>query len=329
MPGTPIPALRRGLLISLLIIGHVAAAEAQQWPTRPVHIVVPFAAGGSTDVLARVYSEQLAQRLGQPVVIENRPGGGGNLGPAVVSKAPADGNMMFVGAAPGYVNSAAVFKNPGYDAERDFAAVAMLATQAMMLTLHPSLPPNTLGEFIAYAKANPGKFNYASPGVGSPNFLAMELLKSIAGLDIVHVPYRGGGPMTQDVIAGQVGVMFASYATIGPHLQSGKLKVVAASGKGRIPQAPEIRTIAEQGLAGYQVDQWYGLLAPVGTPPAAIARMAMAIREVAALKEVRERLLQLGYEAAMETTPAEFSNLIRRDIVKWSDVVRRAGIKPE
>jgi tripartite-type tricarboxylate transporter receptor subunit TctC len=318
-------------LAALIVLGTGLAgtAAAQQWPTRPVSLVVPFVPGGATDIIARLYSDKLAARLGQPVVVDNRPGGGGNLGPAFVAKSAPDGHVLFVGSSPGFVNARALSKDAGYDPAKDFVAVTLLATQAMLLTLHPSLSPNTLQEFIAFAKSQPGKLSYATPGIGTPHHLAMELLKLTAGLDIVHVPYRGGAPMTQDVVAGQVGTMFASYVIVGPHLRAGKLKVVAASGLRRIPQAPEVRTVTEQGLQGFDVESWFGLVAPTGTPEAAIARMTEAVQAVAAMDEVQQKLMQIGFEVAPVMSTAKFGELLKRDIARWSDVVSKAGIKPE
>lgn len=305
------------------------SAIAQQWPTRPVSLVVPFVPGGATDVVARIYADRLAQRLGQPVVIENKPGGGANLGPAYVAKSTPDGHTLFVGSSPGFVNALSLSKDAGYDPGRDFTAIAILATQSFLLTLHPSVAPKTVKEFVAYVKASPGKLSYATPGIGTPHHLAMELFKHMAGLDIVHVPYRGGAPMTQDVLAGQVGTMFGSFVIVGPHLKSGKLKVIAGSGSRRVPQVPDVATIAEQGYPDYDVEAWHGLVAPRGTPETAIARMHAAVKEAQASEEIKDKLVKIGFEVPKSMSVPEFSDRMKADIVKWAKVITQAGIKPE
>ena len=322
-------ASRRAALLAACTLLAAGTAEAQQWPSKSVHLVVPFAPGGATDVVARIFAEKLSPRLGHPVLVENRPGGAATVGAAVVAKAAPDGHMLFVGSSPGFVNALALSKDPGFHPSRDFVAVSLLATQAFLLTLHPSMPPNNLKEFIDYVKAQPGKFNYASPGIGQPHHLAMELLKHTAGLDIVHVPFRGGAPMTQDVLAGQVNMMFGSFVIVGPHMKTNKLKPIAASGLRRVPQTPDIPTIAELGYPSYDVESWFGLVAPTGTPKGAIDRMATEVQAVAAMQDIKDRLLQIGFESAPVLTVAQFQELITRDIAKWTKVIKDAGIKPE
>ena len=313
--------------VCVAIIG--ASARAQDWPTKPVHFVVPFVPGGATDILGRIYSDRLAARLGQPVIIDNRPGAGGNVGAAFVAKSPPDGYTLFIASSPGFTNAVALSKDAGFDPVGEFVAVTLLATQSQMLILNTSLAPNTLAEFVAFAKAQPGKLSYGTPGIGTPHHLAMELFKLTAGIDIVHVPYRGGAPMLQDALAGQVPIMFASYVIAGPHLKAGKLKAIASTSTRRVPQAPEVVPIAEQGYPGFDVESWFGLVAPVGTPDAAITRLTREMQALQALDEIKERLLQVGFEPPPVLSTPEMAERLKRDVVKWSKVVTDANIKPE
>ena len=309
--------------------GVTGDAWAQAWPAKPVRIVVPFQPGGATDVLARLVASKLVARLGQQVIVDNRPGAGGNIAANLVAKAPADGYMLFIASDPGLTTAPSLTKDAGFDPARDFAAVTLLATQTMLLNLHPSMPPNSVREFVAYAKARPGQLTYATPGIGSPHHLAMEMFKHTAGIDLVHVPYRGGAPMTLDVVAGQVPVMFGSYVIAGPHLQTGKLKAIGGSGAARVTQAPEIPTIAEQGYPGFDVTPWFGLVAPTGTPAAVIARLTDETHAVLALAEVKERLFTIGFDPAPVTSSDAFGARIKADIAKWGKVIRDTNIKAD
>lgn len=302
---------------------------AQEWPSKPIKLVVPFSPGGATDVVSRVIADKLSVELRQPVTIDNRPGAGGNIGAVVVAKSPADGYTMFVAGSPGFPNAAALTKDPGFDAEKDFVPVAMIATQSVLLTLHQSVPANTLAELVTYAKSKPGQLSYGTPGIGTPHHLAMELLKQLAGIDLVHVPYRGGAPMAQDAVAGQVPVMFASYTVVAPHLGTGKLKIVGNSSKRPMTQAPHIKSIAEQGYPDFDVVVWFGLMAPTGTPRPAIDRMSEAVHTVTATDEIRQRLLPTGSDPPPKLTPADFGAQLKTDIARWSGVVRTANIKAE
>ncbi|MGE0745881.1 MAG: Bug family tripartite tricarboxylate transporter substrate binding protein [Rhodospirillales bacterium] len=306
-----------------------SGAWAEEWPSKPVKIVIPFPPGGATDVLGRVVADKLGPLLGQPAVIENKPGAGGNLAAALVAKAPADGYTVMVASNPGFTTGPALTKEPGYDAVKDFDAITMLATQSMLLALHPSLAPDTLKDFVAYVKANPGKLNYATPGIGTPHHLAMEMFKLAAGLDIVHVPYRGGGPATQAVVAGQVTVMFGSNVIVGPHRKTGALKAIAASGAQRVTQAPDVPTIAELGYPGFDVTSWFGLIGPAGMPPAAVARLAKDTKAVLAMPEVKEKLLGTGFDLAPEMTTAAFGTQMKKDVAEWAKAIKDAKIEPQ
>ena len=315
-----------GAAVAALI---AASAAAQSYPSKPVHLVVPYPPGGATDVLGRLVADKLSARLGRQIVMENKPGAGGNIAANLVAKASADGYTLLMANHPGLTTAPGLTKEPGFDPVKDFAPVAMLATQTMLLNLHPSLAPNDVRAFVAYAKAQPGKLSYASPGIGTPHHLAMEMFKQMAGIDIVHVPYKGGAPAMQDVVAGQVPVMFGSYVIAGPHLQSGKLKAIGASGKARTTQAPNILTIAEQGYPGFDVTSWFGVVAPTGTPAAVAAKLNQEMNAVVALPEVKEQLLRIGFDPAPALSVAQFGALLRNDTQQWTKLVRDAKITAE
>ena len=318
---------------AMAAIGCSSAAAQDQslkdWPLKPVRLVVPFSPGGATDVVARIVADKLSASLGQPVTIDNKPGAGGNIGASLVAKSAPDGYTMFVAGSPGFTNAAALTKDAGFDPERDFTAVAMLATQSVLLTINPAVPAASVQELVAYAKARPGQLSYGTPGIGTPHHLAMELFKLTAGIDLVHIPYRGGAPMAQDALAGQVPVMFASYTVVGPHLKSGKLKVLGNSSKRPMTQAPEIKSIAELGYPDFDVDIWFGLVAPVGTPATVIERMSRDTQAVIETDEIRQRLLPTGSDPPPRLTPSQFADRIKADVERWSNVVRKANIKAE
>ena len=307
----------------------IAQSSPTSWPTRPVHLVVPFVPGGATDVIGRLVVDQLAARLGQPVVIENKPGAGGNIGATVVAKSVPDGYTMFVAGSPGFPNAAALSKEPGFDPIRDFVPVALLGTQPMVLATHPSLAPNTVQELVAYAKANPAKLSYGTPGIGTPHHVSMELFKQTAGISLEHIPFRGGAPMAQAVLAGEVPVMFGSYVVSGPHLKTGKLKALGVSSKRRLTQDTAILPMAEQGYPDFDVEVWFGIVAPTGTPASIVERMTRDTQAVLDMEEVRQRLLAVGYDPPPKLTSVEMGAWIKRDVVRWSEVFRKAGIAPE
>lgn len=314
-----------------LVAGGVASGEAlaQAWPSKPIHWVVPFPPGGLTDAVARLVSDKLATRLGQPVIVENKPGAGGNIGAKLVARSPADGYTLLLANHPGFTTAAALFKDPGFDPVREFAPVTGMVKFAMVLALHPSVPANNLQEFIAYVKARPGQLNYASPGVGMPHHLAMVLLGQTAGINMVHVPYKGGAMATQDLIGGRVQAYFSSLVNMGPYVPSGRVKVVGVSSATRLVQAPEFRTIAEQGFPGFEVMSWSGLLGPAGTPPDVVAKLAGETQAVLATPEVKEAILKLGIEPMPIPSPAAFGEQVNADISKWGKIIRDANIKPE
>jgi len=313
------------LLVSLS--GISATAHAQPWPSRPVRLIAASSPGSGVDLVARVLAQKLAEQLGQQVVVDNRAGAGGNLGAEIAARAPADGYTLFMGT-PAHAINAALFRKLSYDIVRDFAPVSLATTGHYVLVVNPSVPARSVKEFLALARARPGKLNYASAGAGNATHLAGELLRSMTGIDIVHVPYKGSGPALSDVIAGHVDLMVANLTAAMPHMKSGKLRALAVMGSARASSAPELPTIAEAGVAGYSVSAWYGVLAPAGTPLEIISRLNGELAKVLRHPEVRARLAADGADPAPGTA-AEFGRLIQAEVAVWTKVIKQAGITPE
>jgi len=302
-------------------------AEGQIYPSRPIRLIVPFPPGGSNDIVARMVATQLGERLGQQVVVDNRGGAGGVLGSDLAAKSPPDGyTLLLISVA--YAFGPALYKNLPYDPERAFAPVGILGSGAAALTVHPSLPVNTVQELIALAKAKPGTLNYASAGVGSLQHLACALFMIQAGIDVMHVPYKGGGPAMADVIAGQAQIVMPSLIQVVPHIKSGRLRVLGTSGTRRSAVLPDVPTIAESGVPGYEAHNWWGILAPAGTPAPVIEKLHKDLTSVLSSRETEKRFETEGAEV-VRMTPAEFGRFISAELVKWSRVAREVGIKAE
>ncbi|MBI3044013.1 MAG: tripartite tricarboxylate transporter substrate binding protein [Betaproteobacteria bacterium] len=314
-------------LAALAVAGTTFAQGAAGYPSRPIRLVVSFAPGGTADTVGRIVGEGLAARLGQPVVADNRPGANSAVACEIVSQANPDGYTMVIVAAGFAVNPSLRKKLP-YDSLRDFAPVGLAGSGPYLLTVHPSVPAKTLGEFIAWAKARPGQVTYASTGIGSPPHLAAELLRSMAGLDLVHVPYKGGGQVMPDFLAGRVPMFFGSISTLVAHIRAGKLRAIAMTTPQRAPAMPEVPTFDESGLKGYDVTGWYGLLVPGKTPPAIVNRLNTELRHALGDPQVRKQLEARGITPT-PVTPAEFAKLIRTEIPKWAKLMKAAGIKPQ
>jgi tripartite-type tricarboxylate transporter receptor subunit TctC len=314
--------------VALLSAGHLAwAADAPPYPTRPIRFVIPFPPGGGNDILARLIGPKMAEGLGQPVVLENRPGAGGNVGTEQAAKSAPDGYTIVIASNQVTINPALNDKLP-FDIERDFAPVALVASVPMLLVINPSLPDKDLREFIADAKANPRKYNYGTPGSGTPQHLAFEVLNKMAGIEVTHVPYKGTGPAIADLLGGQIQSAFATLASIEPHVRAGKVRALAVATPKRSPLLPNVPTVAEAGVPGYDVALWYSVLAPAKTPKPVVNRLAEEIRNAVSSTEIREKLLQQGFERNY-LGPAELEALIRTDIARWKKIVRDTGIKVE
>jgi len=301
-------------------------ASAQTYPSRPVHWIVSFAAGGPNDVVARIIGQYLSDHLGQQFVIENRPGAGGNVGmQSVLSSAPDGYTIAFVG--PNYAINPALYEKLPFDFIRDSVPVAGTMRLANVMEVHPAVPANNVAEFIAYAKANPGKINFASGGVGTSPHLSGELLKTMTGINLVHVPYRGTAPALSDLLAGQVEVLFDNIPGSIGHIRSGKVRALGVTGSKRVAAIPEVPTIGET-VPGYDVSIWYGIAAPRGTPPEIVAKLNQAVNAVLADPKLQARLAELGGEP-MPTTPAQFGKLVAEETERWGKLIRAANIKAE
>ena len=303
-------------------------ALAQDYPTKPVRIIVPFAAGGVADLLPRMVGEKLSQKWGQPVVVENKVGAAGNIGMAEGARAAPDGYTLTLAPTGNLTVNPSLFPNLPFDTARDFTPVTMLAQVANVLVVHPSVPAKNFRELVAYARANPDKLNFASPGDGSGAHLAGELMKLEAGVDMVHVPYKGLAPAVNDLLGGQVQVMFAGISTVIQHVKSGKLTALAIASPKRSPQLPDVPTVAESGIAGFEVISWYGIVARAGTPPAVVQKIQRDMAEALAMEDVRGKLAAQGLEP-VGNTPEQFGSAIQGESRKWGDIVRRAGIKAQ
>lgn len=317
---------RIAYLAALCVVSGVAQA-ADTYPSRPIRMIVAYPPGGGTDQVGRVMADQLSQTLGQNVVVDNRGGATGNIGTELAARAVPDGYTLLMGnVAPNAVN-VSLFKKLGFDPVRDFAPVSLVAVTPNILVTNPSIPVKTVKELIAYAKAKPGALNFPSAGVGSSSHLAGEMLKSMTGISMVHIPFKGGGPALVAVIAGEVQIMFATMPAAMPHVKSGKVKPVAVTTTKRSQAMPDLPTIAESGVKGYEASTWYGLLAPARTPQAIVTRLHGDTVKILA-GPTRQRLEVQGFEPE-GGTPAEFTAYIKSEIIKWAKVIKDAGIPAE
>ena len=314
-------------LMPLLCATSAQAAVGDDYPSRPVRLLVPNPPGGGSDAVARILAQKLGERLNQQFVVDNRAGGGGIIANETVARANPDGYTLLLAFIGPVAISPALTKVP-YDSVKDFAPVALVAAGQYMLVLHPSVPAKTLKDFVAYAKANPGKINYASAGNGSPLHLAAELFKARAGVNMVHVPYKGGGPATAAILAGEVQAVFGSLTSVVPQIKAGKLTAIGVTGAKRSTLAPEYATIAELGYPGFEMTSWYGVLLPAKSPPAVTAKLNAGINESLQAKDVIDSLKRQGLDAT-GGTPEVFAAHIKSELAKWAKVVKDAGIKAD
>jgi len=305
----------------------IGAALAQSYPARPVRIVVPFAAGGPADNYARFLGQRLGEALGQPFVVENRPGAGSLIGTEQVAKAAPDGYTLLMMSNTHTVNETLIPGKP-YQLLRDFVPIAPVNYSDLVLVAHPSLPVRNLQDLLQLVRERPGKYNYASSGLGTPYHMAGELFKSMAGIYLVHIPYRGSSGARADLIGGQVDLMFDAITTMAEQARAGKVRAIATSGRERSSVLPDVPTLHEAGLPGYEATIWLGLMAPRATPPAIVQQLNMAITRITSQSEVRQQWQRQG-ATPMVMSPAEFERYVREDIAKWAGVIRSAGIKAE
>ncbi len=311
------------------VVGAIgAAAFAQEYPSRPIRTVIPFAPGGVADIVLRTISEPLAQRLGQPVIIENRGGGGGTVAAEQVARAAADGHVLMLGTGGNLAMAPSLYKSLPYDPQKDFAPIAMVARGQLVLIVPPAVPAASVKDLVNLARARPGKLNYASSGIGSPLHLAMELFKSLTSIDPVHIPYTGSAPMLAALAGGQVDMAFDSIATSLPHMQSGRLKGLAVTGESRSAAAPSLPTVAEAGVPGFRVTSFYAFVAPAATPKPIVERLSRAITDLASTSEVRQRLVSAGLDSSV-LGYEQLGDVLQRERMLWAEVVRTARISPQ
>jgi tripartite-type tricarboxylate transporter receptor subunit TctC len=318
--------LLRYLASTLLVcLPLAAAAQASDFPNKAIRLVVPFPPGGATDAAARLVAVKMSEHWGQPVLVDNRAGAGGNVGSDLVAKAPADGYTLVMGVTGSHAINTSLYSKMPYDPVADFVAISQVAVVPNVLVVHPSVPAKSLAELVALAKKEPGKLNYASLGNGTAAHLGMEMLKSEAGVDITHVPYKGSAPAVSDLLAGQVQMMVDGLPSALPHIKAGKLRAIALTSLRRAPSLPDLPTISES-YPGFYADAWSGLFAPKGTPQPVVDKLSAEVQRILKLPDVREKLAALGAEP-VGSTQAEFTAHVKREIDKWAKVVKTSGAK--
>jgi len=317
--------ISRAAIAVVALLLAATFAQAQEWPTRPITLVVPFAAGGTTDLVARPIAQALTEKLGQPVVVENKAGAGGTLAAGIAAKAAPDGYTVFL-ATVAHTMAPGLYKSLPYDFEKDFDPVTLAAQVPNVLIVHPSVPAKTVSELIAYIKANPGKVNFGSAGPGSTEHMSGELFRAMLGVDIVHVPYKGGAPMMTDLVAGQIQMAIETSGSATPHIQAGTVRALAVSTPQRSPYFPDLPTLNEAGLTGYDVTTWFGFMVPKGTPPAIRDRLYREIGDVLKQSGIRARFKDMGAEPGGQP-PAEVAAFITAETAKWKKVAKESGAK--
>jgi tripartite-type tricarboxylate transporter receptor subunit TctC len=316
-------------IIGRLVVSAVAVAAtanvayAQSYPNKPVRVIVPFPAASATDVLARTIGQKLSEKWGQPVIVENKPGAGGNLGTEIAAKASADGYTILMGTVANAI-STSLYKKLNYDFVKDFTPVTLVATTPLVLAANPTFPVNNIKEVIAYAKDKPGKVNFGSGGIGTSNHLAGEMLKSMAGIDMLHVPYKGTPAAHSDLLSGQVNLMFDNIVAVMPHLKSGRMKAIAVTSAKRVSTLPNVPTVAESGVPGFDAVSWIGALVPAGTPKDIVNKLNTDLVAVIGMPDVKERLSASGAELA-GSTPEQLAEHIRKETEKWAKAIKASG----
>jgi tripartite-type tricarboxylate transporter receptor subunit TctC len=321
--------MRMMAVLSLLgLLASASVASAQTYPTKPVRMVVAFAAGGTTDILGRLYAQKLSASIGQQFIVDNRAGAGGTIGTDIVAKSSPDGYTIKFGSTSSIAVSPNLYPKLPYDLLRDLTPIAQVASAPILLAMHPSVPAKTMRDLIALARAKPGQLTFASSGNGSSLHLCGEYLKYLAKIDLLHVPYKGAGPALPDLVAGQVQLLFSDMAPFVPYVKTGKLRILAVTTAERSKLYPDIPTIAESGAPGYDLAGWYGVLAPTGTPRPIIERLHGELSKVMRTTDMQERYVTLGLEP-VESTSEQFGTYMRAELVKWGDIIVRAGTKLE
>src|SRR3954466_15169862 len=313
-------------MLALLCALAASLAAAQGYPSKPIHLIVPFPPGGPTDIVGRLVGQKLSEGLRQPVVVDNRPGAGGTVGSTAAAKAPPDGYTLLYGSTSTLAIAPALYRDLAYDPKTAFAPVSLVSRGAIIAAVNAKVPAHNLQEFIALAKKTPGKLSYSSAGSGTPPHLAAELFKTVAGVDLLHVPYKGGAPAISDLVGGQVQAIFEGHVVLLPHIKSGKVHALAITGQKRDPALPEVPTFAEAGLPSYDVYFWSGLVAPAGTPGEIVTRLNAILVQALNAPDAREALTRQGLEPA-PTTPQQFAAFIGSEVERWGRVAKDSGAK--
>ncbi|WP_151448909.1 Bug family tripartite tricarboxylate transporter substrate binding protein [Lacisediminimonas profundi] len=322
--------MMRKILLTAVMAGlafsNTAGAQSNDYPNRPIRIIVPFAAGGNTDVVARVTAQYLTQSLGQTVIVENKAGAGGMIATEYVAKAAPDGYTLLMSSTGPHTISPSLMAKINYDPVKDLAPVSNVSSNALVLLVNPSVPATSVKELIALAKAQPGKLSFGSAGIGGTTHLSAEMFKSMAGVNILHVPYKGGAPATAAALAGEVAITFANLSDALPQMKAGKLRALAVTSAARQPQAPDLPTIAEAGLPGYQCIVWNGLVAPGGTPADIVNKLSAAVQKITRTPAFQEKMTQIG-SVPIGDTPEQFRTFVAKELVTWNKVVKDSGAK--
>ena len=311
--------------VCALLLATVSSLAAADYPDQPIRIIVPFAAGGGTDVMARMFAQQLAESLKVPVVVDNRPGAGGTLGSTAVARAPADGYTILLGSISTHAIAPNLYAKMAYDAVKDFEPVARAGTTPFVMTVHPGVAANTVGELIVNARANPKKYNYASSGNGTTSHLSGALFTQLAGM--THIPYKSNVPGLTDLLAGRVTFMFDNIIAMQPHIKSGKLRALAVTGTERVTSLPKVPTMIEAGLPAYEVIGWFGFWAPAGSPREVVTRLNAELNRIMREPDVRARAEEQGVDLAKSQAPDEFGRYVQAELVKWRQIIKDAGAK--
>jgi tripartite-type tricarboxylate transporter receptor subunit TctC len=315
------------LMLVSCLLALAAPVHAQSYPAKPMRLVVPFPPGGPLDIMGRGIAQKLQEAWSQPMVIDNRPGAGGGIGADLVAKSPGDGYTLLMGAVSTHAINPSLYAKIPYDPHKDFVPVALVAQVPNVLVVNPALPVQSVKDLIAYAKANPGSLSFGSGSTGSTGHLAGELFKTMAGVDMVHIPYKGGAPAMQDLLAGQTQLMFDNLANALPQVKAGKLRAIAVTTVARAPSVPELPTIAESGLPGFDLTTWFGIFAPAGTPPEVVAKLNAEIAKALSAKDLAERLAAMGTVPPENNTPERFAAFVRSEAAKYARVVKDSGAR--
>jgi tripartite-type tricarboxylate transporter receptor subunit TctC len=315
------------LLLSCALLGaYGMSAAAEQYPTKPIRLIVPFPPGGTTDTVARLMAQKIGEALGQQVVVDNRPGAGGTIGTELAARSPADGYTILMGSITTHAVNPALYSKLAFDPMKDFTPVSLIVSSPQLLAVHPSVPANTVKDFVALAKSKPGQLNYASAGAGTSPHLTFELFKSATGIDLVHIPYKGTGPAITELIGGQVQAMITGVVALMPHVKSGKLRGLGVTSAKRVAALPDLPTLQEAGLKDFEVSSWFGFFLPAGTPKPILDKLNAQVRKVLEMPDVQKRLVSQGAEPAGNSS-AEFARYVRTEMQRWGKVVRSTGVR--